>query len=150
MTHHISWDFLDPSRAAIEAVRVYRSMRFIMESTSFAEDQVRATMSGVGSPTLSGLPQGHDPRGREKRLAAGIDQLDILAERHSRAEEYMAWFEPAWTQLTDGERYVLEAFYMGERAPMAEMTERLGVEEKSVYTRKDRALKRLSLLLYGR
>ena len=106
-------------------------------------------MSGVGSPALDGLPRGHDPRGREKRLAAGIDQLDCLAERHSRAAEYMSWFDPAWEQLDEDERYVLTGFYI-ERVSMDEMTEKLGVEAKGVYTRKDRALKRLSLLLYGR
>ena len=38
-------------------------------------------------------------------------EIDVLKERYRQAVEYMAWFVPAWEELTEDERYVLEAFY---------------------------------------
>ena len=43
-----------------------------------------------------------------------MDKLDILRERYSQALEYMSWFEPAWSSLTDTEQHILSEFYLGD------------------------------------
>ena len=68
-------------------------------------------MGGVSSPQLDGMPRSHNPQASEDRIIKGIDEIDVLKERYRQAVEYMAWFVPAWEELTEDERYVLEAFY---------------------------------------
>ena len=40
--------------------------------------------------------------------------LGYLKERYRQAVEYMEWFRPAWEELSDDERFVLDAFYHDE------------------------------------
>jgi len=66
----------------------------------------------------------------------------------------MDWFKPAWEQLTDDERYCLETFYgdgntYGSSAAYY-IAEYLHVEQPTAYKRKNRALDRLTVLLFGK
>lgn len=60
--------------------------------------------------------------------------------------------ERALAQLTDAERRVLELMYIErQRGAVERLREELGLEdERSVYKRADRALRRLTVALYGR
>ena len=64
----------------------------------------------------------------------------------------MSWFKPAWEQLSEEERYVLETFYMDEEESGAALTiaEELNIERSSAYNKKNRALDHLTMLLYGK
>ena len=80
--------------------------------------------------------------------------LDLLRERYRQACEYMTWFQPAWEQLTEDERYVLESFYSdincyGSNAAYY-IASHFGIEQSSAYKRKNRALDRLTVLLFGK
>ena len=84
-------------------------------------------------------------------MAEGMDEISVLQERYREALEFMAWFEPAWAELTEDERYVLECFYMGADGPaVSAVCERFQIERNSAYRRKNRALSKLSVMLYGK
>ena len=75
-------------------------------------------------------------------------------ERYRQAIEYMSWFRPAWEQLTDDERFLLESFYgdvnsYGSGAA-SYIASHFGIEQSSAYKRKNRALDRLTVLLFGK
>ena len=81
-------------------------------------------------------------------------EIDILKERYRQAVEYMDWFKPAWEQLSDDDRYCLETFYgdgntYGSSAAYY-IAEYLHVEQATAYKRKNRALDRLTVLLFGK
>ena len=65
----------------------------------------------------------------------------------------MNWFETAWQTLSDEDRYVLEAFYGKDREYRDGLADELSkvfhIERSSVYRRKNRAVEKLALLLYG-
>jgi hypothetical protein len=66
----------------------------------------------------------------------------------------MNWFRPAWEQLTEDERFLLESFYgdvnsYGSGAA-SYIAEHFGIEQSSAYKRKNRALDRLTVLLFGK
>ena len=95
-----------------------------------------------------------NPKAGEERLISAISEIDILRERYRQAVEYMDWFKPAWEQLTDDERYCLETFYgdgntYGSSAAYY-IAEYLHVEQPTAYKRKNRALDRLTILLFGK
>ena len=64
----------------------------------------------------------------------------------------MAWFLPAWQLLTDDDRFVLEAFFLGEGSQddaVQAVCDHFYVERTSAYQKKSRALGRLASALYG-
>ena len=89
----------------------------------------------------------------ENQILHGIAEIDVLEERKRQAEEFMAWFQPAWDALGEDEKTVLTIFYLSENGKtdaIEEISERFCVERSSAYKKKDRALAHLALLLYGR
>ena len=150
---HISWNYLDKRKATIEAIGSYDDMAFIIEHTDEEISEVKNRMSGVGSPGMDGLPHVHNPKAGEERLVSAIDEIDLLKERYRQAEEYMAWFKPAWEQLSEDERYVLCTCFMkevGAEDAMCLVAEHFHIERTSVYMKKKRALDHMTNLLYGR
>ena len=150
----IMWKYLDKRSATIAAIKDYDAMQFIITST---DDEIKRSyekMTGVGSPTWDGMPSSHNPHVGEDRILSGIEEIDILKERYRQAVEYMDWFKPAWEQLTEDERYCLETFYgdgntYGSNAAYY-IAEYLNVEQPTAYKRKNRALDRLTVLLFGK
>lgn len=68
--------------------------------------------------------------------------------------EYMAWFVPAWEELSEDERYVLEAFYGADNGygsnAADEVADYFQIERASAYRRKNRIPEKLTVLLFGR
>lgn len=100
------------------------------------------------------MPHAHNPHAGEERIINGIEEIDILKERYRQAVEYMDWFKPAWEQLSEEERYCLEAFYGDGNAygssAAASIAEYFSIEQSSAYKRKNRALDHLTVLLFGK
>ena len=150
----IMWKYLDKRSATIAALKDYESMQFIIKNTGDEITAERDKMVGVGSPNWDGMPHAHNPNASEDRILNGIEEIDILKERYRQAVEYMEWFQPAWNQLTEDERYVLETFYgdansYGSNA-VYYIASYLKIEQSSAYKRKNRALDRLTVLLFGK
>lgn len=148
---HIGWSFLDKHRAAVEAIEARNSMKFIIEHTPSDIQSARERMSSASTPVYSRTPHTHDPKSGEDRLLAGIDEIDMLQNRYSQAVEYFNWFDPAWSNLSEDDRYVLEMFFV-ENAPdtVDEIAKHFNIERSSVYAKRRRAIDRRGLLLYGK
>ena len=150
----IIWKYLDKRSAAVDALKDYGSMKFIIGHT---DDEIKCAyekMGGVSSPQLDGMPRGHNPQASEDRIVKGIEEIDVLKERYRQALEYMAWFLPAWEELTEDERYVLQTFYGEDNqygaSAIYDICDRFGIERSSAYNRKNRALSHLVTLLFGK
>ena len=150
----IIWKYLDKRSAAVDALKDYSSMKFIIGHT---DDEIKSAyekMGGVSSPQLDGMPRSHNPQASEDRIVKGIEEIDVLKERYRQALEYMAWFLPAWEELTEDERYVLQTFYGEDNqygaSAIYDICDRFGVERSSAYNRKNRALSHLVTLLFGK
>ena len=149
----IIWKYLDKRSAAVDALKDYGSMKFIIEHT---DDEIKSAyekISGVRSPQFDGMPHSHNPQAGEDRIIKGIEEIDVLKERYRQAAEYMAWFVPAWNELSEDERYVLETFYSdadSQTNVIYDICDHFGIERSSAYNRKNRALGKLVTLLYGK
>ena len=151
---HISWSFLDKKKASIDAIEAFDKMQFIIDHTDEDIINAQSKLYGLGGSGMDGLPHGHDVKAGENRIVSGIDEIDVMKERYRQAMEYMDWFKPAWEQLTDDERYCLDTFYgdgntYGSSAAYY-IAEYLHVEPPTAYKRKNRALDRLTVLLFGK
>lgn len=150
----IIWKYLDKRSAAVDALKDYSSMRFIIDHTDEEIKSAYEKMGGISSPQFDGMPHSHNPQAGEERIVKGIEEIDVLKERYWQAVEYMAWFLPAWEELSGDERYVLETFYgesneYGANA-ILDICDRFGIERSSAYNRKNRALSHLVVLLFGK
>lgn len=150
----IIWKYLDKRSAAVDALKDYGSMKFIIGHTDEEIKSAYEKMGGISSPQLDGMPRSHNPQASEDRIVKGIEEIDVLKERYRQALEYMAWFLPAWEELTEDERYVLQTFYGEDNqygaSAIYDICDRFGIERSSAYNRKNRALSHLVTLLFGK
>ena len=152
---NIIWQYLDKRSAAVNALKDYSSMAYIIAHTDEEIAQVHEDTTTLGSPAFTDMPGGSpNPQSGEMRIIAAIDEIDVLRERYRQAKEYMEWFQPAWDSLSEDERYVLEAFYgednqYGSNAA-DDVADYFQIERASAYRRKNRALERLTILLFGK
>jgi len=148
----IATSYVDKRYAARGALRDYQTMLRVIEITP---DEVIAAYDSMTAPrTLMRLsvPSSGDPLAGELKMAAVIDDMDIMRERYRTAMEFRAWFEPAWEALSEQERMILREFYMAgsfKSGATSRLSARLGCSERHVGRLRAKALIRLSLLLYG-
>ena len=150
----IPWAYLNKCAATISALIDYNSMKHILLSYSDDAAEVRDHLTCVHAPALSwGAPGSVNPHAADGRIARTLDLADVVEDRYQQALEYMAWFQPAWDALSEDERFILSEIYMNDTNrtdAVISIGERLHLERAQVYRRKDKAVSRLSLLLYGK
>ena len=148
----IIWKYLDKRSGTVQAIKDYQSMKFILAHTDQEIKDARERMETVSSPAYDGMPKAKNPKANEERILKGISDIDILKERYRQAQEYMEWFEPAWEELSEDERYVLETFYDegDQTGSIYDICDHFNIERSSAYNRKNRAVAHLSVLLFGK
>lgn len=150
----IAWIYLDKRAATIDALKDYAVMQYIIDHHANLEEESRDKLFHVPAGTPSGMPRHLNPHAGKARLVTALDEISVFKERYRQALEYMAWFRPAWDALTDDERYMLNTFYLGDESAgvnsINAICEHFHIEKTSAYNKKNRALARLALLLYGK
>lgn len=148
----IAWKYIDKTAATVAALRDYDNMRAIINNTPDDIKELREKMASPRTPRLTGMPLAHNPNAGENKITVHIDRLDILRERYNIAVEYMVWFESAWGTLTDREKHILRECYMSESlrgGARLRLAEELSYTERHIDNLRDKALKRLRILLFG-
>lgn len=148
----IALKYINKNAATVAAIRDYNNMRFIINNTPQEIKEVYEKMASPRSTTLTGMPTARNLQAGTEKLTEQIDKLDILRERYSQAIEYMAWFEPAWSSLSDTEKYVLTEFYMNgnqKSGATYRLMEVFNRSERTVERLRSNALNHLRSLLFG-
>jgi len=144
----ISWSYLNKREATIKAIKDYDIMKFIIEDTNNEIRQINEQTESIGVPKYAEHIRSRNTHSGEDRIINAIEEIDTLKERYRQAQEYMAWFEPAWRQLSEDEQYILESYYL-EEASYLDICDHFNIEKSSFYVKKKRALDHLTTLLYG-
>src|SRR5690625_648047 len=151
---NIVWHYLDKRAATIDVIKDYNSMKHIMDNSDDDSAILQYGRMSPSAPVNVGIPSVHNPKANENRIAYSIDKIDELKEKLRQAIEYMNWFQPAWDELTEDEQFVLYEFYMVEDQSRTDAVHTIcdyfKIERSSAYNKKNRALERLTLLLYGK
>jgi hypothetical protein len=148
----IALKYIDKSSAAIAAIRDYRAMCVIIDSTP---EEMRDIYEGMASPVaarITGMPKAKEPQAGQRAVDAAIDSLDVLRARYMEAAEYMRWFEPAWAALTEDERLILSEFYMSGNQRSGAAYRLMGIlnySESHIERLRSKALSALRQMLYG-
>ncbi len=150
---NIIWQYLDKRSAAINALKDYHSMQFIIDHTDEEIREVHNDMTSIRGVQYDGMPKTHNPFAGEDKILKAIEEVDVLKERYRQALEYMEWFRPAWEQLSEEERYVLDVFYRdedGQTGAVYDICDHFHIERSTAYNRKNRAVNHLATLLFGK
>ena len=101
----IAWNYLDKRSAAMAALKDYCSMKAILATTAEEIANVRQDMVHIGGMRFEESAHGaRNPQAGENQILHGIAEIDVLEERKRQAEEFMAWFQPAWDALGEDEK----------------------------------------------
>lgn len=83
-------------------------------------------------------------------MLSNIVHRDELKRRLKEANLWVAQVDKALAVLDDEERLVLDKFYIHRaKGNVGELCERLNLEKTAVYDRRDKALRRVTIALYG-
>jgi len=136
---------------AVETLQCYGARRQSVAAISRQIQEIRLRREGIRSSLSgSGGGSGGNQRSREDLMVRTLEQERSLEQRLERAKLWVAGVEEALQVLTREEMTILETFYIQPVPGAAEvLCEKLGLERSSVYRRKDQALRRFILAMYG-
>lgn len=111
---------------------------------------LESEMSCVRSATTDGTAVHGGGNGREDALLNNIAERDELQRAKASVTKWLEWVNRALTALSEQEKDLLDKFYINRRKGHVErLCEKMNVEKSEVYRRKEKALRRFALALYG-
>lgn len=135
---------------AVEKLRRYDAVRraVINIPEEIARLKAEYTAIGAGLPEL--LPGNRDERKREDRLMNNIVCRQELQNALEQARQWMDTVSRALSGLDPEERFVLHQMYICPCTDAVEhLCEKLELEKSSIYRRRDKALQKFTIAMYG-
>jgi hypothetical protein len=142
----IIWNYINKKSIAIEAIKDYKNMQKIVDSTP---EKIKS-LSVLKSPKIDGMPRRQlHQQTADAQIIYYIGTADVLRKKYARAIEFLEWFTPAWISLSNQEQYILDEFYaVGNNTGAAKrLSYALNYSEPHVYRIKDDALNKFAFLL---
>lgn len=135
---------------AVDKLKRYEAMKVALKNIPEEIARLKSAMGGIRSATADGTPVQGGGSGREDMLLSNIVQREELGKSLEQANLWVKETDRAMKVLTDEERLILDRFYIHPRMGAAEhLAGDLGLDVKTVYRRKDSALRRFTIALYG-
>ena len=137
-------------REAIDKLNNYTAHRAALENIPQEIKRLESAYTGIRSATTDGTAVSGGGSTREDSMLSNIVHRDELKRRLKEARLWVAQVDKALAVLDDDERLVLDRFYIHRaKGIVGELCDRLNLEKTAVYDRRDRALRRFTLALYG-
>lgn len=137
-------------REAVDKLRNYEPHKRAIENIPKEIKRLESIYAGIRSATTDSTPVSGGSNTREDVMLSNIVHRDELRRRLREARLWVSMVDKALAVLDDEERLVLDRFYIHQRkGNVGELCERLNVEQSSVYRKRDSALLRFTLALYG-
>lgn len=133
---------------AIDRLAQYQTARCAENNL---HNEVRRLRGALDSP---GVSRADKPLGalksREDWVLGQMVLLEETSHRLSQTRQWLQTTEDALKELTDEERLVLQRLFISpKKGGVEELCRELNAERSSVYRRRDQALRRFTLALYG-
>ena len=136
---------------AIEKLKLYEAKKQSLGSIPVEIERLESAMKSIRSATADGSPVKGGGSGREDMMLSNIVHREELQRRLSDARRWVDIVDGGLAVLSDEDRLVLDRFYIHPaRGNVDRLCNELGLEdERSVYKRKDKALRKFTIALYG-
>lgn len=141
---------MDWKREAVDKLRGYEARRRALESIPLEITRLESAAVSIRSAVTDATPVQGGGSGREDAILSNIANREELARALAQAESWVYLVDGALAVLGDEERLVLDRFYIHRaKGGVDRLCEELTVEKATAYRRRDSALRRFTLALYG-
>lgn len=135
---------------AVDKLRQYEAKKLSLVNIPLEISRLESAARGVRSAASDGTPVSGGGSGREDMLLSNIVHREELERSLEQAKKWVALVDAALAILSTEERLLLERFYVHpERGSVDRLCEELRCEKATVYRRRDKAIHRFTLALYG-
>lgn len=141
---------MDWKSVAIDKLTDYGAKRQAMEGIPLEIAQVESDMASIRGSRVDGTPVKGGNSGYEDRMLNCLAQKEELQRILERTQMWINAVDGALAVLAQDERRVLDRFYItGGRGAAEDLADEFAVDVKTIYARKDRALRKFTIALYG-
>lgn len=135
---------------AMEKLRNYDAMVSSLMNIPKEIERLKIAATGIRSARVDGDPVRGGGNRREEILMDNMMRRQELQWKLEQAKHWVACTEKALEALTPEETLVLRRMYIyPEKGCLERLCGELGVEQSSIYRKRDKALYRFTLALYG-
>lgn len=142
---------MDWKQEAIDKLRDYETHKKALESIPLELERLGATYTGIRAAKVDGTPRsGSSISAREDSMLSNIVHRDELKRRLKEARLWVQIVEGGLSVLDDEERLALDYCYIHKvKGAINELCYQLNIDTSAAYRRRDLALRRFTLALYG-
>ncbi len=135
---------------AMERLRKYDAMCLAADNIPQEISRLEAAATSIRGARMDGNHVQGSGNRREEML---LDNMMSRQELHWRLDQTQAWLNSmnkALSSLTPEEKLVLQRLYIyPEKGSVERLCSELGLENSSIYRKRDKALRRFTVALYG-
>lgn len=137
-------------REAADKLRNYEVHKLALENLPKEIRRLESAYTTIRSATTDSTPVSGGSCTREDMMLSNITHREELKRRLKEARLWVSIVDRALSVLDDEEKTVLDRFYIHRaKGNVVELCERLSLEKTAVYDRRDKALRRFTIALYG-
>ena len=135
---------------ATEKLRHYDAMRQALENIPMEIARLESEARSIRSVRTDATPVKGGGCGREEILLNNLTQREQLRLQLEQTQAWVHTADRGLGVLSPEEKLILHRLFMyPERGALDRLCSELGVEQSSIYRKRDRALRRFTLALYG-
>ena len=135
---------------AIDKLKQYEAKKQALRSIPVEISRLEASMKSIRSTTADAIPVKGGGSGREDMVLSNIVHREELKIALEQAQKWVDRVDAGLTVLCADERLILEKLYMKPgRGNMERLCGELMCEQATIYRRRDKALYRFTVCLYG-
>lgn len=141
---------MDWKKEAIDKLRQYTAKKQSLKSIPEEIKRLESEMANIRSAIGDGTPMQGGGSRREDMLLNNIVRREELERTLDQAKIWVDLVDAGMEILNDTERLVLDRFFVHpERGAADRLAGDLGIDVKTVYHRRDAAIRRFTISLYG-
>ena len=135
---------------AKEKLRKYGAMRLAVVNIPIEIKRLEVDAKSIRSAKMDATPSKGGGNKREEALLNNIVKRQELRDALEHTRKWLSCTDRALRGLTKEERQILQRMFIyPEAGNIQRLCQELGVEQSSVYRKRDKALERFTRALYG-
>lgn len=135
---------------AIEKLKQYEAKKQSLKNIPEEIKRLELAMASIRSATADGTPVQGGGSGREDMMLSNIVQREELERSLKQAQKWVTLVDVGLEILNKEERLILDRLYIHPaKGNVERLCGELGIEQSSVYRRREKALYHFTICLYG-
>lgn len=135
---------------AVDKLKQYEAKKLSLENIPLEIERLELAMQGIRSASSEGSPTRSEGSARDDAYLSNIVHREELERLMEQSAKWVALVDAGLEILSSEERLLLDRFYISpEKGAADRLAGDLRIDVKTVYRRKDAALRRFTISLYG-